>query len=159
MAGQAARQQRKQGHRRKVVGPQGRTAPGRIIALGAITVAILVIAGYLLWPVVRPDRPAAAGAVTVQLSMGGFSHSRIEARAGKPITLRLVNKDNRFHSDGGGWHQFAIDELEVNVKVAPLKTREFTFTPARSGSFQFYCDVCCGGRQNPAMVGTLTVKA
>ena len=96
--------------------------------------------------------------MTVQLSMGGFNPSRIEARAGEPLTLRLVNRDNRFHTDGGGWHQFAIDELDVDVKVPPLKTQEFTFTPGESGTFEFYCDVCCGGRENPYMQGTLTVR-
>lgn len=89
--------------------------------------------------------------------MGGFSPSRIQAKAGDPITLRFVNEDSQFHTDGGGWHQFAIDDLGVNVKVPPSKTQEFTFTPTTDGTFEFYCDVCCGGKENPSMVGTLTV--
>jgi heme/copper-type cytochrome/quinol oxidase subunit 2 len=91
--------------------------------------------------------------------MGGFNPSRIEARVGEPITLRLVNKDNRFHTDGGGWHQLAIDELGVDVRVPPLKTKEFTFTPNEARTYEFYCDVCCGGRQNPYMRGTLIVRS
>jgi plastocyanin len=89
--------------------------------------------------------------------MSGFSPSRIDAQAGVPLTLRFVNDDTRFHTDGGGWHQFAIDELGVDVKIAPQSTQEVTITPSASGSYEFYCNVCCGGRQNPYMVGTLTV--
>ena len=133
----------------------GRRALGAVF--GAIVLVVLALAAYLLWPAVRPSG-GAPGAVTVQLSMGGFSPSRLEGRAGEPLTLRLVNRDNRFHTDGGGWHQFAIDELGVNVQVPPLATQEFTFTPSRGGTFQFYCDVCCGGRENPSMVGTLVVR-
>ncbi|MBI4311014.1 MAG: cupredoxin domain-containing protein, partial [Chloroflexi bacterium] len=97
--------------------------------------------------------PTSPGALTIEFSMSGFSPSRLVARAGEPVTLRLVNKDSKFHTDGGGWHQFAIDDLGIDVKLPPSKTQDFTFTAAKSGNFEFYCDVCCGGRENPSMQG------
>ncbi len=158
MAPQSGPQRGSQGHQRKETSIPAPPVWKRIIAFGIVALAVLAAAAYFLWPVVKPSGPVTPGAVTVQLSMGGFNPSRIEAREGKPLILHLVNKDNRFHTDGGGWHQFAIDELGVDVRVPPLKAQEFTFTPTESGTFEFYCDVCCGGRQNPYMVGALIVK-
>jgi heme/copper-type cytochrome/quinol oxidase subunit 2 len=71
----------------------------------------------------------------------------------------LINRDTRFHTDGGGWHQFAIDELGVNAKVGPESIQLVTFTPAREGTYDFYCDVCCAGKQSPSMRGRLEVSA
>lgn len=134
-------------------------APKRKLAFAAITAGVLVAAAYFLWPALKLSAlfsPTEA-AVEVAISMAGYSPARIEVREGQPITIRLVNKDNRFHKDGGGWHQFAIDELGVDVKVPPLETRTITLIPEKSGIFEFYCDVCCGGRANPYMRGALTV--
>jgi plastocyanin len=127
------------------------------MAFGVVSLGILGAAAFFLWPALRPDTGGAAGAVTVQVSMSGFSPGRITAQAGVPLTLRFVNKDSQFHTDGGGWHQFAIDDLGVDVKIAPESTREVTITPGANGSYEFYCDICCGGKENPYMVGTLAV--
>jgi len=91
--------------------------------------------------------------------MGGFSTSEIQAKAGRPLTVRLTSVDNRFHTDGGGKHQFAIDALGVDIIAPPLGTREATFTPKEPGIYEYYCDVCCGGRANPTMVGKLIIEA
>ncbi|MBI4562146.1 MAG: cupredoxin domain-containing protein [Candidatus Rokubacteria bacterium] len=92
-------------------------------------------------------------------TMGGFSHQMIRAKAGRALTIRLTSVDNRFHTDGGGKHQFAIDALGVNIIAPPLGTREATFTPTTPGVYEYYCDVCCGGRANPTMQGKLIVEA
>ena len=143
--------------------PKTAKAPGRkrIIGFGAVTLAVLLAAAYFLWPAVRTSTlfSGAEQSIEIAVSMAGFSPSRIATRAGEPLTIRLVNKDNRFHTDGGGWHQFAIDELGVDVRVPPLATRTITFTPKETGVFDFFCDVCCGGRANPYMHGALTVTA
>ncbi|MBI4339552.1 MAG: cupredoxin domain-containing protein [Chloroflexi bacterium] len=136
--------------------PVGR---GRVLAFGALTLAVLALAGYYLWPVVKPLGAGSPGAVTVQLSMNGFDPPRIVPKVGEPITLRLVNKDTPFHTDGGGWHQLGIDEFSIDLMVPPEKTREFTFTPTRSGNFEMYCDTCCGGRESPTMQGRLIVAS
>ncbi|BAS29268.1 cytochrome C oxidase subunit II [Limnochorda pilosa] len=102
--------------------------------------------------------PAPGEGVRVDLSMAGFDPPRIEVQAGESVTLRLVNRDNRFHTDGGGWHQFAIDEMGIDVRVAPLQTQTVTLTPTRAGTVEFYCDICCGGRENPYMRGRLVVR-
>lgn len=118
-------------------------------------------AGWLLVPAfwVQGSRSDAAAIVDIKGTMGGFSTSVIQAKVGRPLTVRLTSVDNRFHTDGGGKHQFAIDYLKVNIIAPPLGTREATFTPIEPGIYDYYCDVCCGGRANPTMVGKLIVEA
>ncbi|OUC09382.1 cytochrome C oxidase subunit II, partial [Litorilinea aerophila] len=76
-----------------------------------------------------------------------------------PVTIRLRSLDNQYHTDGGGQHQWAVDELNVSVIAPPLGSNTITFTPTEPGEYQFYCDICCGGRANPNMQGTLIVEA
>lgn len=126
-----------------------------------IVAAAAVGAGWLLAPALWSGRPPAPGATVVEIkgTMGGFSTTMIRAKAGRPLTVRLTSVDTRFHTDGGGKHQFAIDALGVNVIAPPEGTREATFTPPAPGVYEYYCNVCCGGRANPTMVGQLIVEA
>jgi len=133
-----------------------------------IVVAAASGAAWLLAPALGGGGPGtraggvgAAGADIVEIkgTMGGFSTSLIRAKAGRPLTVRLTSVDTRFHTDGGGKHQLAIDALGVNLIAPPLGTREATFTPLVPGIYEYYCDVCCGGRANPTMVGKLIVEA
>lgn len=150
---------------RKTRRAQHRRAPGsadrgtglRAIVFGLLSVVIMATAAVFLWPVLKPINGSSPDVVTVQVSMSGFSPARISTRTGVPLTLRFVNNDSQSHTDGGGWHQFAIDDLGVDVRIAPRSTREVTITPESSGDYEFYCDVCCGGKENPSMVGALAV--
>lgn len=118
-------------------------------------------AGWLLLPVFSREAPRPAGGDVVEIegTMGGFSTKTIRARAGRPLTVRLTSVDTRFHTDGGGRHQFAIDALGVDIVAPPKGTREATFTPTAAGVYEYYCDICCGGKANPTMVGKLIVEA
>ena len=148
------RMQGQRGNRANKGRPVGR---GRLLAFGALSLAVVAVAAYFLWPAFRPIGSGSPGAVIVLLSMDGFYPQHIEAKVGEPITLRLVNRDTQFHTDGGGWHQLAIDEFSKDWQVPPETTREVTFTPTKSGTFEMYCDVCCGGRESPSMQGSLVV--
>lgn len=129
----------------------------RTILFGLLATLVIGLTGYLLWRPFRP-LPAAAADVRIQTTMEGFSPPVIRAKVGQPITIQLVNRDTQFHADGGGWHQFAIDELNVNAKVSPESTQLVTLTPTRAGTYEFYCDVCCGGKESPSMRGKLEVS-
>ena len=130
----------------------------RAIAFGIVASVVIGLTGFLLWRAFAPI-PAAAADVRIQTTMEGFTPRVIQAKVGKSITIQLVNRDTRFHTDGGGWHQFAIDELGVNTKVGPESTQLVTLTPTRAGTYEFYCDVCCGGKESPSMRGRLEVSA
>jgi len=125
-----------------------------------LTVAVLATAGYLLKPALfGREIPATTGVVDVSVDMAGFSQTVIRVRAGEPVTVRITSLDNRYHRDGGGKHQFAVDELGVNIVAKPLGSASQTFTPAEPGTYEFYCSICCGGRANPTMIGKLIVEA
>lgn len=130
-----------------------RTAAFALIAtlvLGLVAAALLNFYGRMA--------ATAEGAVPVRISMSGFDPAEIQARVGEPLTIELINLDNSLHTDGGGWHNFVIEELGVNVKVAPESRVVFTITPTEAGEYDFYCDMCCGGKANPYMHGRLLVS-
>lgn len=131
------------------------------VVYGLIVVAVLVAAGYLLRVAfTRPELPPLAGdVIDVAADMGGFDTREIRVKVGEPVTIRLTSLDNQYHTDGGGQHQWAIDELGVNIVAQPLSNNYATITPTQPGTYQFYCDICCGGRANPSMQGTLIVEA
>ncbi len=132
----------------------------RIVYTG-IVLAVMALAGYLLASgFSRPDlAPMAGTVIDIAADMAGFSQSEVRVRAGEPVTVRLTSLDNSHHTDGGGRHQWAIDELGVNIVAQPESSAFATFTPTEPGEYPFYCDICCGGRANPAMQGTLIVEA
>lgn len=134
----------------------------RVGAFGIVLVFVLFAVGYFLAPVFAPRasgviQTGSGKVINIQAAMDGFDLPAIHVKAGEQITVNLTSLDNSMHSDGGGKHQFAIDELDVNLIAQPLSTNSTTFTPTIPGTYTFYCDLCCGGRANPTMNGKLTV--
>lgn len=126
----------------------------RLAAFIALTVLVVGAAGWMLWP--RPA-PASMASHSVEITMAGFRPSSVALPAGQPTTVRLVNPDSPFHTDGGGIHQFAVPALGVDVLVQPRSTMEVTLPAAAPGTYDFYCDNCCGGKESPAMQGKIVV--
>lgn len=135
----------------------------RSLRLAAFAAVALLVGGLAIGLVVsRLQGPVAtdATAIGVRASMGGFEPGTLTVRAGQTVRIELTSLDTPFHSDGGGRHQFAIDELGVDWKVGPQSSEVFELTaPATPGTYSWYCDICCGGKENPSMRGTLTVAA
>ena len=105
--------------------------------------------------------PAAAEVtLAVHMTMAGFEPAALTVRANDVVRLELTSMDNPLHADGGGWHEFAIDALGIDLKVGPLDSGTLEFTaPSEARTYRVYCDTCCGGKANPTMLGTLTVAA
>ena len=133
----------------------------RGVAFASLSVAVLGLAVYWLLPTwFRPSLPPLEGTVIdVAADMGGFDQDVIRIRAGQPVTVRLTSLDSTMHTDGGGKHQWAVDDLGVSVIAPALGSNTVTFTADKPGTYTFYCDVCCGGRANPSMQGTLIVES
>lgn len=131
----------------------------RATTFAVISALVLGAAGYLLFEAFwRPELPPMAGnVIDIAADMGGFSRKVVYVKAGERVTVRLRSLDNSHHTDGGGRHQWAVDELGVNIIAPPLGSSSRTFTPAKPGTYTFYCDICCGGRANPTMSGRLVV--
>lgn len=160
MSGTPARKRSRAGQERRV------RKNRRIIRFAAFTVivaAVLAAVVYSLAPVFTPKESgiterAGTRIVNVQAAMDGFDPPEIRVKVGETVIVNLRSLDSGRHSDGGGKHQFAIDELGVNVVAQPLSVAGTTFRPAKAGTYTYYCDICCGGRANPAMNGKLIVE-
>ena len=100
----------------------------------------------------------AGNVIDIAAGMDGFDKKEIRVKVGEPVTIRLTSMDNSAHTDGGGKHQWAVDELGANVVAQPESSNTVTFTPKKSGTYTFYCDICCGGRANPTMNGQIVVE-
>ncbi len=133
---------------------------GRSLMFAGIVIIVLGLAGfYLKQAFFKPGPPPMAGnVIDVEAAMDGFDQYEIRVPAGEPVTIRLTSLDNTHHTDGGGKHQWAVDELGVDIVAPALGSSYATFTPNEPGTYTFYCDICCGGRANPSMNGTLIVE-
>ncbi|MFH1186505.1 MAG: cupredoxin domain-containing protein [Chloroflexota bacterium] len=133
----------------------------RTAFFGILVIGVLGLAGYYLKQAFfrPPPTPMAGNVIDVAASMSGFDKTEIHVQLGRPVTLRLTSLDNSHHTDGGGKHQWAVDEFGLDLIAQPESTNYLTFTPDKVGSYTFYCDICCGGRANPTMNGLLVVEA
>jgi len=121
-----------------------------VVVLAAVALAVLPMRAT------RPGPPTAGGREVV-ITMGGFSPAHIVEAAGKPFSLTIINPDSSFHTDGGGWHQFGSDSLKLDVRIAPHSRETITLGPLPPGRYEFYCDICCGGKTSPSMQGILEI--
>lgn len=139
--------------------PRARSGPLRLALFALIVLGVGGAAvGLVVSRLVGPGATDTA-AFQVHASMNGFEPAALSVKAGQPVKVEFTSMNTAFHSDGGGWHQFAIDELGINWKVGPEVGKVFELTAPAAGTYTWYCDICCGGKENPAMRGTLTVTA
>ena len=153
MSKKSNRSERKQARRRQ------ETIRKAVFAL--VVIAVLSLAGFYLQQAFfrLVPKPMAGNVIDLEADMSGFNQKEIHVRVGRAVTIRLTSLDNSHHTDGGGKHQWAIDELGVNIIAEPESSNYVTFTPDKPGTYTFYCDICCGGRANPTMNGQLIVEA
>jgi len=103
-------------------------------------------------------------AIPVRLSMAGFTPGEIKVPAGQTISLELWTTDAAPHLQDGV-HTMISDELGIHEELPAAgmsgesrKVVTFT-TPTTPGTYDIYCDTCCGGKDSPTMHGKLTVEA
>jgi cytochrome c oxidase subunit 2 len=132
----------------------------RIGVFGTIALVVAIVAVNLVIGRLQPPGTPQAGALQVHASMEGFDPGELTVKASQTVDVQFASMDTAMHSDGGGWHELAIEALGIDWKVGPESSKVFTFTaPSTPGTYQFYCDICCGGKANPSMQGKLTVTA
>lgn len=131
----------------------------RLAVFAVIALALAGAAVYALWPKTLATTDRGVVDVEVKISMEGFTPATITIPSDRTARIRLVNPDNSHHSDGGGVHQFAVTKLGIDAKIQPLTTSVITIPPSAPGDYAFYCDTCCGGKENPSMQGMLRIRA
>jgi len=57
------------------------------------------------------------------VSMGGLLLQLLKLKQEKRSLIELVNTDNSMLTDGGGWHQLASDELGLDYRIAPERSK------------------------------------
>ncbi len=146
-------------HKGKSKVKQEKKPPYMSILFIVIVIAIFGGAIYLIMSKSASLEPVDKDAIKMTITMAGFEPNIIRAKAGQPVTINLINPDNSHHTDGGGVHNFMLTAglASVNITVQPENQKVFTFTPIQAGEYHWYCDSCCGGRENPSMHGTLIV--
>ncbi len=138
------------------------SGPGKLRVLGFLVVVGAVLAGGLYFATnfmfASPPNPAASGAIDLGISMDGFSPKEIDARPGQVLTFNWWNSDEAMHLTNGV-HTLVSDALGVDFSL-PAQSREtITITAPKSpGEYDFWCDSCCGGKDNPQMHARLVVQ-
>ncbi|NJD77728.1 MAG: cupredoxin domain-containing protein [Candidatus Methanoperedens sp.] len=133
--------------------------PLKSILFMVIVIAIFGSALYLVMSKSASLDPVDKDAIKMTITMAGFEPNIIRAKTGETVTVNLINPDTSMHTDGGGVHNFLLSAglANVDVTVGPESQKVFTFTPTQPGEYHWYCDSCCGGKENPSMHGTLIV--
>jgi heme/copper-type cytochrome/quinol oxidase subunit 2 len=132
----------------------------KVMAFSLITVMVLGLSVSMLASAFASKTPApVANTIDISADMSGFNLQEVRVKVGQPVSIRLTSLDGPHHTDGGGKHQWAVDEFGASV-IAPAEgNNSVTFTPDKPGTYTYYCDICCGGRANPTMQGKLIVEA
>lgn len=103
-------------------------------------------------------QPDPASVVRIELSEYAFSPTQVTLKAGRAVTLKVINTGRSVHMLASQY--LSSQDLEIEgadmevdapngvkyVKLQPGKSVEIKFTPAKTGTFDFSCDVKTGGR-------------
>ncbi|HEY3336028.1 MAG TPA: cupredoxin domain-containing protein [Candidatus Limnocylindrales bacterium] len=138
---------------------EARSARLRKLAFGGIVVALFGIGGVLAFGDLfnRPDG-SAAGIIDVQSSMAGFTPGEIKVKAGETVTLSWWTKDAAVHLKDGV-HTMVSPDLGLNEQLPAESTKLVTWTvPNTPGTYDVWCETCCGGKDAPQMHGKITIE-
>ena len=148
---------------RPIAKSDARTRPSKLRVAAFLVIAAVVIGGgaWMAGSVFmgQRDKTNVAGAMAVGISMDGFSPSTLHATPGQKLTLDWWNEDAPMHLTNGV-HTLVSYKLNVRLELPAQSRKTVTLTaPMTPGDYDFWCDSCCGGKDNPKMHGTLHVEA
>jgi heme/copper-type cytochrome/quinol oxidase subunit 2 len=132
-----------------------------IVVVGVLGGGIYLAAGDLLG---QRGSATSAEAIPVRLSMAGFTPSEVRVPADATVALELWTTDAAAHLQGGV-HTMISDELGIHEELPAAgmsgESRKVVTirTPATPGTYDIYCETCCGGKGSPTMHGKLIVAA
>ena len=145
---------------------QRRNVRIRTTAFALVVVAVLGAGVYLAAGDLFGQRGSAtsANATAVRMSMAGFTPSDIRVPAGQTVALELWTTDAAPHLHNGV-HTMISDELGIYEELPAAgptgESRRVVqiSTPSAPGTYDIYCNTCCGGKDSPTMHGKLIVEA
>ena len=90
--------------------------------------------------------------------MAGFTPSEIRVKAGATITLDWWTEDAAMHLQGGV-HTMIAPDLGLHEELPAESRRAVSWTvPNKPGTYDVWCESCCGGKDNPTMHGKIVVE-
>jgi cytochrome c oxidase subunit 2 len=130
----------------------------RPFLFGVIVVAVLLGGLWLAFGNFLTRPAAAVGSISVQSSMAGFTPAEIHVKAGSTVTLDWWTEDASMHLQNGV-HTMISPELGLNESLPAESRRAVAWTvPDKPGTYDVWCDSCCGGKGNPQMHGKIVVE-
>jgi len=131
----------------------------RKVGFGGTAIVVLAIGGMLAFGDFL-DRPVGqAGVIDIQSSMAGFTPSEIRVVAGSTVSLNWWTQDASMHLQGGV-HTMIAPDLDMYETLRAESSRMISWTvPDRPGTYDVYCDTCCGGKDSPTMHGRIVIEA
>ena len=140
-----------------------KTKPGKLRVLVFLVVAVAILGGgaYLAGSVFmgQRDKSSTPGAFAMRVSMDGFDPKVIDAKPGETLTIDWWNTDGAMHLTDGV-HTLVSDSLNVRLELPADSRKTVTLdAPTATGDYDFWCDSCCGGKDNPQMHAKLHVEA
>jgi cytochrome c oxidase subunit 2 len=140
-------------------GPEKTTfEKARPVVFGLVVLAVLAVGAYLAFGDFL-NRPAAgAGTLNVQSSMAGFTPPEIRVKAGSTVKMTWWTQDAAVHLQDGV-HTMVAPDLGLDEALPAESTRVVDWkVPNTPGTYDVYCDSCCGGKDNPQMHGKIVVE-
>lgn len=135
-----------------------RAARMRALAFGGLVVAVLAIGAFLAFGDFLRRPAAATGSIEIQSSMAGFTPSEIRVRAGETVRLDWWTQDAAIHLQDGV-HTMIAPDLGLYEELAAEGRRTVTWqVPDKPGTYDVWCDTCCGGKDSPQMHGRIVVE-
>jgi plastocyanin len=132
----------------------------RPLLFAGIVVGVLTVGAYLAFgDFLNRGGGATAGAIEVQSSMAGFTPSEIKVKAGTTVTLDWWTQDAAVHLQGGV-HTMVSTELGLREELPAESRRAVTWlVPDKPGTYDVWCESCCGGKEAPQMHGKIVIEA
>jgi plastocyanin len=130
----------------------------RVWLFGVVVVVVLGVGGALAFSDFLTRPAADDGTIEIQSSMAGFSPAVIRVTAGETATLTWWTNDSAMHLEGGV-HTMIAPGLGLHEELAADSRRDVVWTvPDQPGTYDVYCDSCCGGKDSPQMHGVIVVE-
>lgn len=130
----------------------------RPVLFGIIVVGVLAAGAYLAFGDFLNRPAAAAGTIDVQSSMAGFTPSEIHVKAGSTVTLDWWTQDASMHLQNGV-HTMISPDLGLDEALPAESRRQVVWNvPDKPGTYDVWCDSCCGGKDSPTMHGKIVVE-
>jgi len=117
-----------------------------VAALFASATIILGISGLALY--VRANALPAEREIHITAKNFAFTPDAITLKKGEPVVLVWSSEDRK--------HGFSLRGFGIRTDVNPGGSAHLRFTPNKTGTFTFSCDVFCG-EGHEEMTGTVVV--